>query len=165
MTGPYLWSPDGHQFLIVGPSDPREVTVIDDRPGHKSGLLRIADLRIFSVPKWAGPGTIVAVIGDETGDSVALLDVDELEQPAARDRVEDPAGEVGSTEHSVVAHPEDGGRRRLEDDAVGPHEQRAEAQSFLRVASDIRDPAMPTHRHGVQWRASVEVQQQATTDS
>ena len=84
-SGQPQWSPDGHQFLIVGPSDPREVTVIDDRPGHKSGLLRIADLRIFSVPKWAGAGTMVAVIGDETGDTIALLDVDELDQAKVKE--------------------------------------------------------------------------------
>src|SRR5262249_17792302 len=47
---------------------------------HKSGVLKIADLKVFSVPKWVGAGTIVAAFGEETGDTIALIDVTELDQ-------------------------------------------------------------------------------------
>jgi hypothetical protein len=69
------WSPDGHQFLIIPFGDPRQVTVIDDRPEGKSGLLQVPDRQIFSPPSWAGDGNIVAVLGEGAGDSVALIDV------------------------------------------------------------------------------------------
>src|SRR5262245_15829843 len=42
------WSPDGHQFAVVTFSDPCDVTVIDDRPDRKSGVLHIPDQKIFS---------------------------------------------------------------------------------------------------------------------
>jgi hypothetical protein len=70
-----LWSPGGHQFLIVSFSSPREVTVIDDRPGRKSGVLKIPENNIYTMPSWAGEGTIVAVIGADAPDTIALLDV------------------------------------------------------------------------------------------
>ena len=70
-----FWSPDGHQFLVVSFSSPRELTVIDDRPGRKSGVLRIPDYHIYTMPSWAGVETIVAVIGADAPDTIALLDV------------------------------------------------------------------------------------------
>ena len=69
------WSPDGHQFLIISFAKSPEVTVIDDRAGHPSGVLRIPDREIFSIPSWADEGTIVAVIGEDEGNAVALIDV------------------------------------------------------------------------------------------
>jgi Tol biopolymer transport system component len=74
------WSLDGHQFLIISFFDPPDVTVIDDRPDHKSGLLKLPDQKVYSVPAWAGDGTIVAVIGDDAGDAIALLDVSDPQE-------------------------------------------------------------------------------------
>jgi hypothetical protein len=68
------WSPGGSQFLITSFSDPSNVTVMDANP-EKSGVLRLPEQRIFSVPSWAAPGTIVAVIGTDSGDTIALVDV------------------------------------------------------------------------------------------
>jgi hypothetical protein len=51
------------------------VTVIDDRAGHPSGVLRIPDQAIFSIPSWADEGTIVAVVGEDEGNALALIDV------------------------------------------------------------------------------------------
>ena len=79
------WSPDGHQFLIIGSTDPCVVTVIDDRPDQKSGLLQIPNLKTFSVPSWAGPGTIVAVIGEDNADTIALVDVTDPEQAKVKE--------------------------------------------------------------------------------
>jgi Tol biopolymer transport system component len=68
------WSPDNQQFLIVSPSDPRDVTIVDVRP-ERSGALRIADRNIFSEPSWAGEATTVAAIGSDAADTIALVDV------------------------------------------------------------------------------------------
>jgi Tol biopolymer transport system component len=70
-----VWSYDGHQFLVITFTEPREVTVIDDRPGRKSGILRVPDRKFFSPPSWAGEGIVVAVTGEEAGDAVVLIDV------------------------------------------------------------------------------------------
>ena len=68
------WSPDIRQFMVATFGDSCEVTLIDPRP-QKAGILQIPDYTIFTVPSWAGEGTIVAVIGTEAGDTVALIDV------------------------------------------------------------------------------------------
>jgi hypothetical protein len=73
------WSPDSRQFMIISPSDPCEVTIMDVRP-ERSGALRIAERNIFSVPSWAGEATIAAVIGSDVGDTIALVDVSDPEQ-------------------------------------------------------------------------------------
>jgi len=75
-SGRPMWSPDNSQFMIIGPTDPCTVSVMDARP-EKSGVLRVADYNLFSVPSWAGEGTIVAVIGADVGDTIALVDVTE----------------------------------------------------------------------------------------
>jgi type II secretory pathway pseudopilin PulG len=69
------WSPGGHQFLLISFSTPYEVTLIDDRPNTSSGVIKIPDQKIFSIPSWAGEGTIIAAIGAEASDSIALVDV------------------------------------------------------------------------------------------
>jgi len=69
------WSPDGHQFLVISFAKAPEVTVIDDRPGQPSGVLQIPDQKVFSIASWAGEGTIVAVVGEDEGNAVALIDV------------------------------------------------------------------------------------------
>ena len=70
------WSPDTRQFMLIGFSDPCEVTLMDARP-EMSGILQIPEYSVFSSPNWAGEGTIVAVIGAETGYTIALIDVRE----------------------------------------------------------------------------------------
>ncbi len=70
------WSPESRQFLIASFSNPTTVTIMDVRP-ERSGNLELPDRHMFSVPSWAGEGTIVAVIGpaDAPGDTIALIDV------------------------------------------------------------------------------------------
>jgi len=84
-TGRPRWSPDGHQFLVVSPSEPHEVTVIDDRVGGKSGVLKVPDGKIFSMPAWAEPGTIVAALGIDSADRVALVDVSDPENAQVKE--------------------------------------------------------------------------------
>jgi Tol biopolymer transport system component/type II secretory pathway pseudopilin PulG len=70
------WSADGHQFLIISFARSPEVTVIDEQWGRPSGILQIPpEQTLFSIPSWAEDDAIVAVIGDEDGDTIALLDV------------------------------------------------------------------------------------------
>jgi Tol biopolymer transport system component len=68
------WSPDSRQFMLIDFAIPATVTLMDVRP-DKSGPLRIPDLQFYSVPSWASDGTIVAVVGAEFGDTIALIDV------------------------------------------------------------------------------------------
>ena len=84
-TGRPRWSPDGHQFLVVNPAEPREVTVIDDRVGAKSGVLEVQGGKIFSMPAWAEPGTIVAALGVDSADRVALVDVSNPENALVKE--------------------------------------------------------------------------------
>jgi hypothetical protein len=69
------WSPDGQQFLIISFGEPREVSLIDIRPGRKSDRLQVPDRNIYTPPNWAGEGVIVAILGEGAGDTIALLDV------------------------------------------------------------------------------------------
>jgi Tol biopolymer transport system component len=78
------WSPDSRQFMIIGSSEPCEVTVMDVRP-EKSGLVQVADHNLFFVPSWAGEGTLVAVIGSDAGDTIALVDVNEPAQAKVKE--------------------------------------------------------------------------------
>jgi Tol biopolymer transport system component len=79
------WSPDGHRFLIISLDPPCTVTVIDDRPGKKSGPLEVPGKNTFLDPTWAGDGLIVAPIGESTADSIALVDVNNPEQAAVKE--------------------------------------------------------------------------------
>jgi Tol biopolymer transport system component len=88
-TGRPRWSPDGHQFLVVNPAEPREVTVIDDRVGAKSGVLEVQGGKIFSMPAWAEPGTIVAALG---------IDSRRPGRTRGRDQPRERAGEGGAVE-------------------------------------------------------------------
>jgi dipeptidyl aminopeptidase/acylaminoacyl peptidase len=68
------WSPDGRQMMVTSFSSPCRVMIMDADP-ETSGLLRIADSQIFSVPTWAAGKTLVAVVGDS--DAIALIDTTE----------------------------------------------------------------------------------------
>ncbi len=72
--GKPMWSPDGRQLISMSFESPRRLTLMDADP-DKSGLLQIPDNEVYSDPSWAGVGTIVAVIGQTKGDTVALVDV------------------------------------------------------------------------------------------
>lgn len=78
MLGDYgrpRWSPRSTQFLIASFGTPTEVTIMDVKP-ENSGKLVLPDHQVFSVPSWAGEGTVVAAIGPSQGpaDSIALID-------------------------------------------------------------------------------------------
>ena len=49
--------------------------MIDDRPGKKSGVIRVPDRKLFGVPDWVEDDTVLAVIGEDDADTIALLDV------------------------------------------------------------------------------------------
>ncbi len=68
--GKPMWSPDGRQLISMSFESPRRLTLMDADP-DKSGVLQIPDNEVYSDPSWAGVGTIVAVIGQTKGDTVA----------------------------------------------------------------------------------------------
>jgi Tol biopolymer transport system component len=73
--GAPAWSPDGREFLLNQDTSPA-ISVAMNFETKEGGLLTVAGHRIFSWPSWAGPGTLVAVIGTvREGNSVVLLDV------------------------------------------------------------------------------------------
>jgi RNA polymerase sigma factor (sigma-70 family) len=74
------WSPDSRQFLIVNFNKPRDLSLMDVRP-EKSGPLQIAGQNIFWEPSWAGDESIVAAIGADAPDTIALIDVREPDHP------------------------------------------------------------------------------------
>ena len=68
------WSPDSRQFMIIDFAIPANISLMDVKP-EKSGPLQIPNLQFYSVPSWASDGIIVAVVGTEFGDTIALVDV------------------------------------------------------------------------------------------
>jgi RNA polymerase sigma factor (sigma-70 family) len=73
--GAPFWSDDGREFLLNSFTDPCEATVIH-LEAVRAGVLEVPGYRVFSWPRWAGPGRLVACLG--TGnepDRIALLDV------------------------------------------------------------------------------------------
>ena len=68
------WSPDGRQILISSFSNPCQISLMDVET-TETRPLKLPDHQIFTIPSWADAGTIVAPIGTEAADTVALLDV------------------------------------------------------------------------------------------
>ncbi|MFI5454520.1 MAG: TolB family protein [Isosphaerales bacterium] len=68
------WSPGSRQFMLIDFAIPANVTLMDVRP-ERGGPLHIPDLQIYSTPNWASDGTIVAAVGSDFGDTIALIDV------------------------------------------------------------------------------------------
>ncbi len=69
-----LWSPDSQQFMIVNFNLPRQITMMDVNP-KKNGVVHIPDKAIYPEPCWVAEGTIVAAMGSEDADAIALVDV------------------------------------------------------------------------------------------
>ena len=61
------------------------MTVIDDRPDRKSGQLEIAGKKTFPDPNWAGDGIIVAPIGTDSAEAIALVDVSKPEEAEVKE--------------------------------------------------------------------------------
>jgi hypothetical protein len=73
--GTPFWSEDGREFLISTFSTPAEATVINLET-VKAGIVAVPGYRLFSWPRWAGPGRMVACLGTGAeAEMVALLDV------------------------------------------------------------------------------------------
>ena len=68
------FSPDGRRVLVSDLAIPCTVGLLDVGTG-KARLVRLPGKKFGLRPQWAGAGTIVALIGDETPDTIALVDV------------------------------------------------------------------------------------------
>jgi Tol biopolymer transport system component len=74
-SGAPFWSSDGREFLINGFSEPTVATVIN-LEAVKAGVVAVPGYRLFSWPRWVGPGQLVACLGTKNeGEMIALLDV------------------------------------------------------------------------------------------
>ena len=74
-VGAPFWSADGQQLLINGFGDPTDCALYDLKTRRMTQLM-VPGQKIFSWPRWAGPGTLVACIGTgQQPDSIALLDL------------------------------------------------------------------------------------------
>ena len=60
--------------MIVNFNLPRQITMMDVDP-KKNGVVHIPDKAIYPEPCWVTEGTIVAAIGSEDADAIALVDV------------------------------------------------------------------------------------------
>ena len=78
------WSPDGRQLMIVSFGNPRQVSLMDANPA-KSAVLQLAENQFYADPTWADAATIVAVIGSNEGDTVALIDVNDPSKAAVKE--------------------------------------------------------------------------------
>jgi WD40 repeat protein len=133
------WSPDGRQMMIIGFGNLRQVTLMDVNP-DKSATLNLRDLRIHSVPSWAGEATIVAVIGANEGDRIALIDVKDPGEPRVKEvlwrRAQGP--DVAPT-YPIYSAPD---RRCV---FVGGQ---AEGMALYSVRLGDDKPAKPLSKHG-----------------
>jgi WD40-like Beta Propeller Repeat len=82
--GKPIWSPDGHQLMIMSFETPRQVTLMDAAP-EKSGVLQLSGHEIYAHPSWAGKETIVAGIGPTESDTIALIDVSDPHQAKVKE--------------------------------------------------------------------------------
>ncbi len=82
MLGDYgrpKWAPDNRKFVIVDFDLPRQMTLMDVRP-ERSGPLQLSGQNFFPEPSWADGELIVAAIGPDAPDSIALIDISEPSQ-------------------------------------------------------------------------------------
>lgn len=69
------WSPDGRQFLVAGFGNPSCTMALLDAETGQERPLDVPGHKVFLTPSWAGDKTVVAAIGAEVADVIALLDV------------------------------------------------------------------------------------------
>jgi Tol biopolymer transport system component len=77
------WSLDKRQLMIIGFANPADVTP-RDFDLQNSSQVQIPGLQFYSVPNWVSDGTIVAAVGSDFGDSIALIDVTNPAQAKVR---------------------------------------------------------------------------------
>ena len=75
------WSPDGKQILICDFATPCTMGLLEVETS-KIRLVRLPGKKFSNLVNWAGAGTLVAIIGDETPDTVALIDVSKPDKVA-----------------------------------------------------------------------------------
>jgi Tol biopolymer transport system component len=74
-SGSPFWSPDGSQLLLSSWFEPTQSSVYSFAT-KQSTPIKIPGRSIFSWPRWAGAGLLVACVGPEQSpDSIVLLDV------------------------------------------------------------------------------------------
>ena len=69
------WSPDGRQFLVADFAIPAHVSLVDVGSEQRRPVQIGSGMKFWSAPQWVSPGMIVAVVGADWGDTIALVDV------------------------------------------------------------------------------------------
>ncbi len=72
-------SPDGNHLLLVGFGDPTNLAIIDIKTA-KLNRLTLPNEHIYTNPSWVDNNTLVAGIGDDVANAIALLDVSKPEE-------------------------------------------------------------------------------------
>ena len=94
------WSPDGRQFMLTDFSIPANVRLMEKTTGRISSL-RLKDREFWSAPNWVSDGTIVAVVGQGWGYTIALIDVTD----PARAKVKEVLWEMNFKGKGIDANP------------------------------------------------------------
>jgi Tol biopolymer transport system component len=69
-----LISPDGRSLLLVSFTNPATLELVELATGQVRPV-NLPERKVFSIPAWAGDGTVVAVVGVREGDTIARLDL------------------------------------------------------------------------------------------
>jgi Tol biopolymer transport system component len=69
-----LWSPDGKKLLLVSFANPATLYLLDMTTIERVKVC-IPDHQVFQSPSWLDEGSLVAVVGTDKPNSVAVVDV------------------------------------------------------------------------------------------
>jgi hypothetical protein len=83
-----FWSPDNRQLLIVGFSDPCELSLMDVQT-RETRPVSLPGEAIHSIPSWVDRNTLVAVIGTGEGRAIALIDIADPEHAKVKEVLRD----------------------------------------------------------------------------
>ena len=98
------WSPDGRRILIAGFSVPLDASIVDPETGQAQRI-RFRDRTLHVAPEWAGRDALVALLGAEAADSVALIDVSDPGRAEVAEILWEKSNGPGVTPSDVVYDP------------------------------------------------------------
>jgi Tol biopolymer transport system component len=67
-------SPDGRQLMVIAFGTPCSLTLMDANPAN-SGPVQLDGLQFYTMPSWTRPGMIVAVLGTQDPEQIALVNI------------------------------------------------------------------------------------------
>jgi Tol biopolymer transport system component len=86
------WSPDGRQLLVSGFGVPLVASIIDPKTGEHRRI-RLRGKTLIVAPEWVGEHALLGILGANSANEIALIDVSEPEQASVKEILwEKPAG-------------------------------------------------------------------------